>query len=109
MDDGYKNTIAGLLRKRGEMLSEIQDTRERLAQLSNDLEGIERVLDTLGYDGDLPTQSTRAARVVLFYRNELRSYIRSCLKGHGPLTNKEIAQRLVVKEGFRKIDSNNWL
>jgi hypothetical protein len=99
MDEKYSNTISGLLRKRGEMLNEIRDVRERIAMLSNDLEGLERVLDTLGYDGELPTQSTRSARVVLFYRNELRSYLRSCLREHGPQTNRQMAVLLATKEG----------
>ena len=100
MDKGYQNTIAGLLRKRGEMLAEIKDCRDRLACLSNDLEGLERVLETLGYDGELPTQSTRAARIVLFYRNELRAFLKSELvKAGKPITSRELAATLIDLEG----------
>ena len=60
MDEGYQHTIAGPLRKWAEMHSELADTRERMAQLSNDLEGLERVLETLGYQGGAG-QSERAA------------------------------------------------
>lgn len=100
MDKGYQNTIAGLLRKRGEMLTEIKDCRDRLAMLSNDLEGLERVLETMGYDGELPTQSTRASRIVLFYRNELRAFLKSELaNAGGPMTSRELANKLIDMEG----------
>lgn len=100
MDKGYQNTVAGLLRKRGEMLCEIKDCRDRLAMLSNDLEGLERVLETMGYDGELPTQSTRASRIVLFYRNELRAFLKSELaSADGPVTSRELANKLIDMEG----------
>jgi hypothetical protein len=67
MDAGYQNTVSGLLHKRGEMLASMADLREQIAVLSNDLESIERVMETLGYEGDLPTKATRVPRVVLFY------------------------------------------
>ena len=99
-DDGYKRTVAGLLRKRGEMLSEIKDVRERLASLSNDVESVERVLETMGYDGALPTQATRASRIVLFYRNELRSFLKAELsKADAPMTSRELSERLIDMEG----------
>lgn len=98
-DETYQHTIAGLLRKRGEMLANLSDLREQIAVASNDLESIERVLETLGYDGDLPTKATRAPRIVLFYRGELRQFLRQSLKEHGPSTSRELATRLIQIEG----------
>jgi len=99
MTDTYEHAIAGLLRKRGEMIANMADLREQIAVASNDLESIERVLETLGYQGDLPTVSTRAPRIVLFYRGELRGFLRQSLKEHGPSTSRELATRLVALEG----------
>jgi hypothetical protein len=99
MDTGYQNTISGLLRKRGEMLASMADLREQIAVLSNDLESIERVMETLGYEGELPTKATRVPRVVLFYRGELRGFLRQSLAEHGPSTSRELAMRLVQIEG----------
>jgi hypothetical protein len=67
MDSGYRNTISGLLHKRGEMLANMADLREQIAVASNDLESLERVLETLGYEGELPNRlNTRTAyRAVL--------------------------------------------
>jgi len=99
MSDTYEHAISGLLRKRGEMLANMADLREQIAVASNDLESIERILETLGYQGDLPTVSTRAPRIVLFYRGELRGFLRQSLKEHGPSTSRELATRLVALEG----------
>lgn len=96
MTDTYANAISGLLRKREEMMETIAQTREHLAVLSNDLECLDRVLETLGYDG--PVQLTaRVPRVVLFYRGELRQF----LLGHRrqPSTSRQMAEALVRNEG----------
>lgn len=99
MTETYDHAIAGLLRKRGEMLANMADLREQIAVASNDLESLERVLETLGYQGELPTVSTRAPRIVLFYRGELRGFLRQSLKEHGPSTSRDLAMRLVALEG----------
>ena len=99
MTETYDHAIAGLLRKRGEMLANLADLREQIAVQSNDLESIERVLETLGYQGELPTKASRAPRIVLFYRGELRGFLRQSLKEHGPSTSRELATRLVALDG----------
>ncbi|MBS3648547.1 hypothetical protein KEU06_07885 [Pseudaminobacter sp. 19-2017] len=81
------------------MLANLADLREQLAVVSNDVEAIERILETLGYDGDLPTKTTRAPRIVLFYRGELRQFLRQSLEEHGPSTSRQLAERLVHMEG----------
>lgn len=99
MTDTYEQAISGLLRKRGEMLANLADLREQIAVQSNDLESLERGLETLGYQGELPTKASRAPRIVLFYRGELRGFLRQSLKEHGPSTSRELATRLVALEG----------
>ena len=94
----YEHTINGLLAKRGEMNEEIAATRERLAELSNDIEALDRVLERLGYDGEI-SLTPRAPRIVLFYRNELRHYLLAALKEHGPQTSRALAQKLITTEG----------
>lgn len=44
----YRNTISGLIRKRREMMDEMQALRERQAELSNDIEALDRILEAAG-------------------------------------------------------------
>lgn len=94
----YQHAIGGLLQKRVEMMEEIAVTRERLAVLSNDVEALDRVLETLGYQGDLKL-TPRIPRVVLFYRGEMRQFLMGQLREHGPQTSRTLAERLVRVEG----------
>lgn len=94
----YEHTINGLLQKRAEMMEEIATTRERLAVLSNDVEALDRVLERLGYDGDIKL-TPRVPRVVLFYRGELRQFLIGLLRKDGPLTTRAMAERLIQAEG----------
>lgn len=41
------------------MLANMADLREQIAVASHDLEAIERILETLGCEGELPTKATR--------------------------------------------------
>ena len=91
--------INGLLAKRTELVGLNAELRERMAIVANDIEAVERVLESLGYQGE-GAKTARAARVVLFYRNELRDYLRAELvKSPEPLTARELAQRLCQVEG----------
>lgn len=94
----YEHTISGLLSARAEMMEEIAATRERLAVLANDIEAIDRVLERLGYDGEVKL-TPRAARIVLFYRGELRQFLLGQLREHGPMTSRAMAERLIQIEG----------
>jgi hypothetical protein len=90
----YQHTISGLLQKRGELMEEIATARERLAVLSNDVESLDRVLETLGYSGDVKL-TPRVPRIVLFYRGELRQFLAGQLREHGPLTTRTMAENLM--------------
>lgn len=96
--ESYEHAISGLLRRRDEMMEEIAVTRERLAVLSNDVEALDRVLETLGYQGDVKL-TPRVPRVVLFYRGELRQFLAGRLREHGPQTSRQLATALVQMEG----------
>lgn len=94
----YQHAIGGLLQKRAELMEEIAVTRERLAVLANDVEAMDRVLERLGYDGDVPL-TPRVPRIVLFYRGELRQFLLGQLRENGPQTTRQIAERLIQTEG----------
>ena len=94
----YEHTINGLLQKRAEMTEEIAVMRERLAVLCNDVESIDRVLERLGYEGDIQL-TPRVPRVVLFYRGELRQFLLNQLRKNGSMTSRGLAENLIQIEG----------
>lgn len=92
--------INGLLAKREELSRENADLRERMAVLANDIEALDRVLDACGYRGELVGSTPRAARIVLFYRNELRDYLLAELRKAGePMTARQLAEAVCQTEG----------
>src|SRR4051794_6383928 len=97
-DPTYEHTISGLLRKRGEMMAELAELRERIAITTHDVEGLDRILERMGYDGDIQL-TPRAARVVLFYRNELRHWLKGELQvATAPMSTRDLAVKLMAAE-----------
>lgn len=96
----YEHTISGLLAKRADLFNEAERIRDRLAEIKNDIGAIDRVLGTLGYDGDLDASMPRQKREVVFGRGELTRAILTELRGAGgPLGSREIAQAIVAVGG----------
>lgn len=92
------NTISGLLKTRDEMMGELLALRERMAEVHNDIEAVDRVLDALGYDGDLEGRTVRQNRLVIFARNELRQFILRELRKGEPLSSRDLAERICLAE-----------
>ena len=89
----FEHAISGILKRRAEMVEEIAAARELFATLSNDLTALDRTLENLGYLGDVEL-TPRTARILLFYRNELRDFIEGQLAKEGPQTSRQIAVAL---------------
>lgn len=101
----YEHTISGLLQRRAELQDENAAVRERMAAIANDIEAIDRVLDSLGYMGDLEGRTARQARILLFYRNELREFLMAELTKAGqPMTTRELAVIICQVEAKRPED-----
>jgi chorismate mutase len=101
----YEHTISGLLTKRQELMEETAAIREKMAIIANDVEAIDRVLETLGHTEQLEGRSPRAARIILFYRNELRSFLLDQLrKANRPMTSRELAEIVCETEGKNRGD-----
>lgn len=87
------------------MGAELQGIRERAAILANDLEALDRTLEQLGYHSEGEVVLTpRAARIVLFYRGELRTFLLANLREHGPSTSRQLAERLICLENKDAMD-----
>lgn len=91
------HAISALMTRRMDLMDEMAVLRENLAVISNDIEALDRVLESLGYDGDVKL-TPRVPRIVLFYRNELRHFLARTLKEDGPQTSRQMAERLVQME-----------
>ena len=97
--DTYEHTISGLLTKRREMLTEAERIRDRLAEIRNDIQALDRTLATLGFSGDLEGMMPRQKRHVIFGRGELVRAILDELGCRTASTIREIAQALVATKG----------
>jgi hypothetical protein len=98
--DNFEHTISGLLTKRADLLGEAVSLRDRIAAIKNDVDAVDRVLRSLGYEGDLDAQMPRQKRHVVFGKGELTRSILDELRGAaGPLTSREIAQAIVALGG----------
>ena len=100
MDDGYQNTISGLLRKRAALMGDSQALREKLAEVGNAIESLDHVLRALGFDEPLDGMRPRSNRVVFFARNELRRFLINELReATGPVSARDMAEKIIGLEG----------
>ena len=98
--DGYDLTIHGLLRKRDELLAQLDKLRDDIAQVSNDLTAVDRVLKCLGFHPEIELLAKPRARVTLYVRNEMRKFLLDELrKAEKPLSSRELAIILATAQG----------
>jgi hypothetical protein len=93
ISEAGEHTIGGLLQKRREIVDQIAMKREQIGVLADDIEAIDHVLETLGYTGMLEAVPQLPRRVI-FYRGQLREWLLTQLREHGPATSRALAERL---------------
>lgn len=99
--DTFEHTIAGLLTKRAMLFNEAERIRDRLAEIRNDIQALDRVLGTLGYTGDLDAEMPRQKRMVVFGKGELtRAILDELREATTPMTSRQIAQAIVAVSGM---------
>jgi len=92
----YTIAISGLLQRRAELVGEYEAARERLAELANDVDCVDRALRILGHEGPTDVIPPEARSVALFQRNELRRTVFSILnQAAEPLSTRQIAAQIV--------------
>jgi hypothetical protein len=102
MGTPYQNTISGLLKRRAELMADARELRERMAVVGNDIAALDRTLETLGHQGDLPAPKAvqSSTRVVYFHRNELRLWCLNELRNaEDPITTRDLADKAIRLEG----------
>ncbi|MDQ7076826.1 MAG: hypothetical protein Q9M45_03135 [Robiginitomaculum sp.] len=92
----YKN----VLNKRIELFSEAELIMERLAEIKNDIQAVDKTLRIMGYDGELDAVMPRQRRHVIFGQGELLdSLILELRHADRPLKSRELAQNVLASSG----------
>lgn len=97
----YGHTANGLLTRRADLFNEAEVILDRLAEIRNDIDALDRILRSLGYEGDLDTRMPRQKRHVIFGKGELSKQVIAVLRrAVRPMTSKEVAQDIVSDSGM---------
>jgi hypothetical protein len=94
-----EQTIAGLLAKRAKLFNEARRLRQSLAEVTNDVGAIDRVLDAFGYEGELDKIMPEEKGGRMFHNGQL---MRRCLqevRENGPVTSRDIAVKIITERG----------
>lgn len=73
---------------------------ERLAEIKNDIQAVDKTLRIMGYDGELDAVMPRQRRHVIFGQGELLdSLILELRHADRPLKSRELAQNVLASSG----------
>ena len=74
--------------------------RERMGELANDVEALDRTLSALGHEPELAPAKPRSSRTMLFHRNELKRFLLDQMRGEtAPISSRALAERIATAEG----------
>jgi hypothetical protein len=93
---------SSLLKRRAELMADARELRERMAVVGNDIAALDRTLETLGYQGEMPApvgvQSSTS--VVYLHRNGLpRFCLDELRKADGKVTTRDLVEKAIRLEG----------
>lgn len=105
MADENEHTISGLLRKRAELLGEVQRYTERVAAATNAIACIDRVLEAFDYQGTLVGMKPSGMRNLLVDRHSVSRFILDELRsGARGFSSREMATKIIVLDGLDPMD-----
>jgi hypothetical protein len=105
--DTFEHTITGLMRKRAELLGEVQRCRDRLAKAENAIESIDRVLKCLGHAGSVSDMKPIGTRNLMFDRHGLSRFVLDEVRAaEGPVTSRDLAVKLIILDGRDPLDNS---
>jgi len=99
-----EHAISALLRKKSEILGEIEQTNERLSTLHQQLQHIDGSLSVFGYEHAIPIRPTYKRQQGYFQQGELVRFIFDYLRQHGPQTTAELLQAVLAHKGLTEAD-----
>ena len=94
-----KNTIHGLIKKRGEIAGQHNAAIKAADALKADLDAIDRALVLCGYEDDPKGIPPRGKYKQLFGRNELKLTVRDMLS-QAPADDETIAAQIIEAKGW---------
>ena len=98
--ESFDLTITALLTKRSDLFGEAMKLRDRTAEIKNDVAALDRVLLSLGYEGDLDATMPRRKREVLFGTGELtRGIVDTLRDARSNMTSRRIAENILSLAG----------
>lgn len=93
--DSYSHATSGLIKKRGELVNELDRCFARIAELRNDIAAANRVLRAFGYDGEL-NDKPGPQRNVMFEKGQLGRAIMDELRtAMEPQSTSQVASALL--------------
>lgn len=99
------HVISGLKAKRAEIAGLLAECNERRATLKDALATIDAALRLFAYEGDPAEIKARRKRRWMFKRGELQRAVSDILRtANGPMTNAEIAARVIAEKGWSSAD-----
>lgn len=102
--NSYANTIAGLLRRRSELLGELEKIRESVAATANAIDCIDRVLAGFGYDVDAEMRPS-GTRKLLADPHGISRYVQNAIReGRSGFTSRDIATEVIIADGLDPLD-----
>ncbi len=102
---GEPHVISALTRKRGVISGELSKAEKRCEAMREYLVALDNTLRIFGYDGDPADIKPVKTRRRLFRRGELPRAILDILRTvDGPLSNPEIAKRVIAVKGWDAAD-----
>jgi hypothetical protein len=103
MDDGYTQTLSGLIRKRKAMLDELYQTHDRLQRLLSDIPAIEAAIYVLGPEIELEAVREIAVKLPKGEQRPMqtaRSSMAVLRKAGRPMTTRDIARQIMTERGL---------
>ncbi len=96
----FEHTISGLLTKRADLFKEEGQIHDQLAEIGNDVRAIDRVLASLGYEGEADAEMPRR-REVLYGMGQLSRAILDAIRtAPGPISSRELAKIVMCANGY---------
>lgn len=96
--------VSALVRKKAEILGEIEQANERLSVLRQQLQHVDGTLAVFGHEDAAPIKPAYKRQQGYFQQGELVRFIFDYLRQHGPQTRADLLQAVLAHKGLTEAD-----